>query len=102
MIIVYAVLAFAIAYFILRNSGGIIRHLIAFIFGALVAAILTQITFELTYPLGYSASRNKMMGYYFLAGAVAAVLGPIAGMLVAWFRRRRRNRNPGREATNAT
>jgi hypothetical protein len=68
MIIFNALVAFAIAFLILRKSGGIVRHLIAFVLAAPVAAILTVMAFEWAYPLGYSTARNQMMAYYFLGG----------------------------------
>jgi MFS family permease len=94
MIIVYAVIAFAITFFMLRKSGGVVRHLIAFVVAALVVIVLTTVTFELFYPeygidVSYTARYNAQM-VYTLIGTAAAVLGPMAGMLAAKFSRKKR------------
>ena len=91
MIILYAVIAFAITYFLLRKSGGVKRHLIAFLVAAIAAIVLTFLTFELVYPYeGYNTTpRFNAEMVWTMGGFAAAVVAPILGMLAAKFARGR-------------
>jgi hypothetical protein len=94
MIIIDGVIAFAITYFMLRKNGGVGRHVAAFFVAALVAIILSFVTFELIYSSGglYSEARYKAQPIYIMSCLVAAVVGPITGMLAAKFARRKKLR----------
>lgn len=94
---IYGITGLALAYFMLRSTGGIVWNLTTFIFAAIVVGVLTALTFEFFYPTRdmyrsseWTARRWQFQQAYIVGGIAAAVLGPILGMLVAMFVRRRR------------
>jgi hypothetical protein len=94
MIIVYAAIAFAITYFMLRPRGGVGRHVFAFLISAIVLIFLTSLTFEMMYPLGgldsYRRSRYDAQMVYTVSCVAAVVIAPALGMLFARFSRRKK------------
>jgi uncharacterized membrane protein YeaQ/YmgE (transglycosylase-associated protein family) len=80
-----------IAFFLLRAPGRalVLRHILAFVIGAVVAAFLSLIAFQLLHPRG-SGSWAAMYNVYAFGGMLAAILGPIVGMVAAAFWRGRK------------
>jgi MFS family permease len=93
MSIMLAGLVGAIVVFVVLFKPGrllVLRHIVGFLLAAAITGILVTWTFDTLYPYG-SGSRTRMFNTYVAAGLIAAVVGPIVGMLAAWFWRRRQN-----------
>ena len=87
MAIVYGLIGLAIAYFGLRNSRSVGRHILVLAAAMLVVGFLAAVGFQIFYPLSGDRvaldHRNAQMSVQFVAGTVAAIVGPIVGAVLA-------------------
>ena len=95
MIILYSIAGFAVAYFFLRRTGGVIRHVIIFLGAAIVTALMQVWTLDFLYPFGGYTVDMLNARIVLAAGAFwPAMAGPLLGMMVAKFARDKRTGQP--------
>jgi uncharacterized membrane protein len=94
MALVYGLIGLAIAYFGLRNSRSVGRHVLV-IAGAMVAvAFMAAAGFQIFHPAGGDRAamnaRNAAIPVEFAMGIVALIVGPLAGTIIASIGRKKR------------
>lgn len=97
MAIVFGVLTFAVAFFLLRQNGSVVRHLLAILFAAIVAPFLAYMNFQLLTPYGGRPSYSspevwQAMQLATVLNGGAIILGLIAGVVAATIVRRKGKR----------
>jgi hypothetical protein len=95
VIIAFGVLTFVVAFFLLRHNGGVVRHLLAILFAAIVAPFLAYMNFQLFTPYGGKPSYSspevwQAMQLATVLNGGAIILGLLAGIVAATVVRRQR------------